>query len=42
METDFIDFAFGAASISQTGKAAGGVRYISLCGFGRLEKSVKV
>ncbi len=24
------------------GKAAGGVRFISLCGFGRLEKSVKI
>ena len=42
LSTDYIDNAFGAASVTLTGKAPGGVRYIGLCGMGKIEKMVKV
>ena len=42
LSTDYIDNAFGAVSVTMTGKAPGGVRYISLSGTSRLEKLVKV
>ena len=42
LATDYIDNAFGASSVTLTGKAPGGVRYIGLSGLGKLEKIVKV
>ena len=43
LDTDIVDAAFGAASLSTSGHAGpGGVRYLHLSGFGKLEKSVKV
>merc|ERR1712086_1206997 len=42
LDAELVDFAFGAAAISQTSAGSGGVRYLSLSGFGKPEKSVKV
>ena len=43
LDSDIVDAAFGAASLSTSGNAGpGGVRYLHLSGFGKLEKSVKV
>jgi len=43
LDTEIVDAAFGAASLSTNGNAGpGGVRYLHLSGIGKIEKSVKV
>ena len=42
LDVELVDFAFGAAAISQTSAGSGGIRYLSLSGLGKPEKSVKV